>query len=136
MKYSKHIFLIVILFLLDILSKLYFKGKSISFGRFLAFNYTKNTGATFGLFKEGNFIFVILTIVVIGAIIYYYKKYKKLRLGFDFILAGAFGNLINRVFYGYVIDFIDFKVWPVFNLADVFIVIGVLIVLYFGWRNK
>ena len=134
-KYYKHIILIVFLFLLDILTKIFFKGKNIEIFKYFSFNYVENTGITFGLLKNNNLIFILITFVIVYLIIYYYKKEKKLQYGFDFVLAGAFGNLINRIFYGYVIDFIDFKIWPVFNLADMFVIIGALIILYKSWKS-
>ena len=50
-------------------------------------------------------------------------------LGFSLILGGAVGNLIDRIYFGYVIDFIDFRIWPVFNIADISVVIGVAIMI-------
>ena len=62
-------------------------------------------------------------------LIYYYKN-KRCQLGIIFILAGAIGNLINRIHLGYVIDFIQISIWPVFNLADVYNFIGVLMIIF------
>ena len=135
MKYFKHLVLIVILSLSDLLSKLYFKNNSIEISRYFSFTYLENTGTSFGLFKNNNLLFVFITLIVIGLILYNYKKEKNFQLGFDFILAGAFGNLVNRLVYGYVVDFIDFKIWPVFNLADTFIVVGVLYCIYFSFKK-
>ena len=54
-----------------------------------------------------------------------------LKLGMGLLIGGAIGNLIDRLKTGYVIDFIDFRVWPVFNIADISIVVGVGIIIYF-----
>ena len=125
MKHIKHILLIFFLILLDQISKFYFFRKN---------SFVSNTGTFFGLLKNMNFVFIILSIVVIVFVIYYYKE-DKLRSGFDFVLAGAFGNLIDRLFRGFVVDFIDLKFWPVFNLADVFITLGVILLIYKTFRD-
>lgn len=135
MKYENNVLLVLFLVFLDQLSKFYFFAKNIEIFEYFSFNYVSNTGALFGWFKGYNFIFIILSLVVIGTIFYNYRN-RKLRFGFDFILAGAFGNLIDRIFRGYVVDFVDFKVWPVFNLADAFVTVGVLILLYKMLKEK
>ena len=134
MKIYKNLILIILLFFIDLLTKFYFIGKKIKFFSFLYFNYTRNSGIIFGLFKNNNLFFIILTLVIIFIVLYYYRN-KNLQLGFDFVLAGAFGNLFSRIYYGHVIDFIDFKVWPIFNLADMFVVIGVLYLIIKLWKD-
>ena len=99
-------------------------------------NYVTNTGAAFSLFKDGVFYLSIISILVIFFIIYYFKKQPQLYLPLSFLLGGATGNLIDRVFFGYVRDFIDLKFWPVFNVADSFNVIGVVIIAYLIFRRK
>lgn len=135
MKYENNVLLVLFLVFLDQLSKFYLFGRNIKIFEYFSFNYVSNTGALFGWFKGYNLLFIVLSLIVIGIIFYNYRS-KKLRFGFDFILAGAFGNLIDRVFRGYVVDFIDFKVWPVFNLADAFVTMGVLILLYKMLKEK
>ncbi len=125
MKYFKHLILVIILFLVDFFTKFYFKNV----------NFVKNTGITFGLFKGNNLLFIFINLIIIAVILYYYRKEKKLQFGLDFVLAGALGNLFDRLVHGYVIDFIDLKIWPVFNLADSFIVIGVGICIYLSFKN-
>ena len=94
-----------------------------------SFTYVTNTGAAFGLFPDRGAIFMAIAVVVVVVIAIYYWHMPagqwliKLSLGLQ--LGGAAGNLIDRVQYGHVVDFIDFKFWPVFNLADTSIVIGV-----------
>ena len=82
----------------------------------------ENTGAAFGIFQNGTWIlaFISLIVVVIGFI---YFKYYPLAL--SFLIAGALGNFIDRIFLGYVRDFISISIWPVFNFADIFSTIGV-----------
>ena len=94
---------------------------------------TYNTGAAFGIFKDQTILFIIISsIAVIGILIYIYFDKSTVyigKLGFSFILGGAFGNLIDRLRFGYVIDFFDFKVWPVFNIADSAITIGAVLLI-------
>ena len=100
------------------------------------FNITlvHNTGIAFGLFKDMVFIFVFLSVIVIFFIILCANRfrcgYNHLRIGLLFILAGTIGNLIDRVRLGYVIDFIDLRLWPVFNIADLTITIGGVLLAY------
>ena len=95
-----------------------------------------NTGIAFGLFKNQGIVFIIIpviAIILLGYNIYYYKNNDEnlsrlYIIAFSLILGGAIGNLIDRILFGYVIDFIDLKIWPVFNLADSAITIGALII--------
>ena len=103
---------------------------------FFHLTYVKNRGIAFGMFQGKLDIISIATIIAIVAIAYYlYKERNKLsmieKLGFIYILAGAIGNMIDRAFRGFVVDMVDFRgVWSyVFNLADVWINIGVVFVL-------
>lgn len=120
------VFLIAFLFFLDFITKFLVRLYN---PKWPFVNYLENTGVVMGVFQGYNLLFMIIMIILIFIIIYFYKSERRYWLGFDFILAGAFGNLFDRFCYGYVIDFIDLKYWPVFNLADVFIVVGVVIVL-------
>ncbi len=94
-----------------------------------------NTGIAFGLFKDRGIVFIIIPIIAIILLIFnifYYRNNKELSrtylVGFSLILGGAIGNLIDRIAYGYVIDFLDFRIWPVFNIADSAITIGATII--------
>ena len=101
------------------------------------FTLVYNTGIAFGLFKDNGFVFLIIpviAVVLLGYNLYYYHKVGELDLfyvlGFSLILGGAIGNLTDRILLGHVIDFIDLRVWPVFNVADSAITIGACIVLF------
>ena len=103
---------------------------------FFHITYVKNRGIAFGMFQGKLDIISIATIIAIVAIAYYlYKERNKLsmveKMGFIYILAGAIGNMIDRAFRGFVVDMVDFRgIWSyVFNLADVWINIGVIFVL-------
>ncbi len=127
---------------LDRISKTFFSdllspGESIPVIRnFLHMTLVHNTGIAFGLFKNQGVVFIVIPIVAIVLLIYniyYYKNNgEKLSrvyiIAFSLILGGAFGNLIDRILFGYVIDFIDLRIWPVFNVADSAITIGAVII--------
>ncbi len=95
-----------------------------------------NTGAAFGILQGQNIFLILLSLIVISIIIFYYKKYKELRLYLILILSGVIGNLIDRIFFGYVRDFINLKIWPVFNLADSYSVTGVILLVYIIYFKK
>ena len=90
-----------------------------------------NSGAAFGLFKGSGLIFTISSVLIIVLIcVYIWRNECKdflMLIALGLILGGAAGNLIDRVAFGYVIDFLDFRVWPVFNIADSSITIGAFI---------
>jgi signal peptidase II len=100
----------------------------------LLFTYVQNTGAAFGLFKGQQGLFVVLSLVVIVWILReLLVKASMGRLaewGCALVLGGAAGNLIDRLRVGYVIDFIDVRVWPVFNVGDSAITIGVALLMW------
>lgn len=137
-----YIVLILILVGADQLSKYLidttmFEGETIPLvSNFFHITYVKNRGIAFGLFQGKLDIIGVATIVAIVAIAYFlYKERKKMsiieQLGFIYILAGAIGNMIDRVFRGYVVDMIDFRgIWSyIFNLADVWINMGVIFII-------
>jgi signal peptidase II len=95
-----------------------------------------NRGAAFGILKNQLLLFILSSIFAIILIYFNLKKSrnkKKLSssdLALGLILSGAIGNLIDRLFLGYVVDFLDFRVWPVFNVADSAITVGAVLL---GW---
>lgn len=103
-------------------------------------HYVTNTGAAFGLFQNGSLFFVIVAVIVSVVIVLYYRHLEEgqwlIRLSLGLQLAGALGNLIDRIRVGYVIDFLDFRIWPVFNLADASIVCGVILLAYLLLREE
>lgn len=96
--------------------------------------YVQNRGAAFGVFQGQITFFIIVTFLVLAMIIYFYHQLPldnfSNRLALGLALAGTIGNLIDRIRLGYVIDFLDFRIWPVFNVADSAIVISVTIFAY------
>lgn len=101
--------------------------------------YIHNPGAAFGLFAYRTTFFVLATLVVIVLVLvlarYIPEHRRLLRLSMGLILGGAIGNLIDRLRYGLVVDFLDFRFWPVFNLADSAIVIGAFLLVWEVWRG-
>jgi len=129
--------------LVDRLSKIFFSrlldlNESISIIKnVFHFTLVHNTGIAFGLFKDQGWVFVIIPLILTALLvynIYYYRHSESLTriyiTAFALILGGAIGNLIDRIAFGYVIDFIDLRVWPVFNIADSAITIGAAVILF------
>ena len=105
---------------------------------FLYLTYIQNTGAGFGILKGGNTILIFISLIIIGIILFYIKqiiKEKQIHIPIALILGGAFGNLIDRIFLHHVIDFIDFRIWPAFNIADSCITIGALWLIVYFWKK-
>jgi len=102
--------------------------------RWVSLTYVTNTGAAFGLFPDYGVVFMVIAVVVIATIIFYYRHLPgdqwlvQASLGLQ--LGGALGNLLDRLQHGHVIDFIDFKIWPVFNVADSSVFVGVVILAF------
>lgn len=111
-------------------------------GPFLHIRYVENTGAAFGMMQGGNALLIVVMLVIIG---YLLKSWRELQnqgtlavWGGVCILAGALGNLYDRITLGYVVDFLDFLIWPVFNVADACITVGggLLVLSLFVNRKK
>ncbi len=83
---------------------------------------------------------MVVAIVVIMAIIIFYRHLPTgnvwVRVSLGLQLGGAMGNLLDRILHGYVVDFVDIGFWPIFNLADLSIVIGVSILAYYLWNEE
>jgi len=128
------------LVILDQLSKLlilqtFVFGESIPLiPQVLHLTLIQNTGIAFGLFQNNpGLLTAIITACVILLLIYSIRLHSAHKLeqwAFGLILGGAFGNLIDRFRFGWVVDFIDLRVWPVFNLADSGITIGVILLAW------
>lgn len=110
---------------------------------FLDLTHIRNRGAIFGFFShsESRILFIFLTLVslvALGLVLYYFFKtpssQRFMKISLSVILAGALGNLIDRVFRGYVIDFLDFYIkswhWPSFNVADACITTGAFLLIF------
>jgi len=99
-----------------------------------------NKGAAFGLFQNGSMVFTVLAIVISALIIYYYPRLAEkdgvMRIALGLQLGGAIGNLIDRLLFGHVTDFIAMGDFPVFNIADASITIGVIIIIIDLWFKE
>ncbi len=115
------------------------RGESWPEEGFFRFTHAWNTGTAFSLFQDQS---TILTFVSFGAVIALYFVYRSVesptiwvRMAFGLLLGGAFGNLIDRIRLGHVTDFLDVGPWPIFNIADSSIVVGIFVLFLFFWTN-
>ena len=145
----KKIFIIsFIVLLLDIISKRLIMGNMIEgesinvINNFFSITYAKNTGVAFSFLDGHVDLIVIMTLIIIVLIFKYIKNNIKNNIdmvSYSLVIGGAIGNLLDRVIMGYVIDFLDFNIFgynaPIFNLADTFIVIGVILLIVFSREN-
>lgn len=146
------IIIIILGLILDRVTKLwavsYFKTHDdiIVIKDYFNITYLTNKGAAWGSFQNKLLFLSIITSAVVIFMIYYLIKNKKnskfLNLSLALIISGALGNLFDRIYYKYVVDFIlfhfrDVYYYPVFNVADMFVVIGTtLLVIYILWMDK
>ena len=99
--------------------------------------YVQNTGAGFGILAGRQNLFIIIALLIIsGLLIYKYRSadHRLLDLSLGLIIGGALGNVIDRIYLGYVVDYLDFRIWPVFNLADSMVVIGTGFFILYFWK--
>ena len=100
----------------------------------------KNTGAAFGMFQDMNIVFMVLSVLVCSVILYYFPQIPSqdwlVRLSMGLLLGGAIGNLIDRFRQGYVTDFISVGKFPVLNIADASISVGVAILFVGMWLQE
>jgi len=107
---------------------------------FFSFEYVENKGAAFGILQGRQYILSIMSAIMILAIIYYLIKYKPssklLKTSLALVISGAIGNLIDRLYYNYVVDFIslhykDIYYFPNFNVADMLVVVGTVLLSFY-----
>jgi lipoprotein signal peptidase len=132
MKNPLNLILLTIIFLtFDRLTKVIFLNK-----KFSIINSNINQGALFGLFKNNPNPIIILSIIILLLLIITLIKTNYNKLSLILIFSGISGNLIDRIVYKGVIDFIDLKIWPIFNLADIFIISGIIVLLINTLKNE
>ena len=149
MKHRKIYIIGIITLLLDIISKviitntLKLKQSIKIINHFFYITYTKNTGVAFSLLEGSKLFIITATIIILIVLIKHINnKYinKVEQIAYGLIIGGALGNLIDRIIYGSVIDFIDFRIfnynYPIFNIADSAIVIGVIILIITSIKRK
>ena len=139
----KKIFIIsIVTFLIDMLTK-YFIKDLVIIKNFFEFKRVINDGAAWSIFSSKRLMLILIGVCAIYFIIKFisdFKENKRNTLAFGLLLGGCLGNLYDRVIYGYVRDFLDFKIFgeglAIFNLADTFIVVGVGLLIIDAWRNR
>ncbi len=128
----------------DQLSKIWIRsslaiGQSLPETGFFRLTHVRNSGAVFGLFQGQSFALTIAALVAIAVLLLYVlfisRRFSYLdsmlgRSALGLILGGTVGNLVDRLRFGYVTDFIDVGIWPVFNIADSAVTVGVIIFAY------
>ncbi len=133
------VILVPLIFLFDFMTKILavaflMGGPSVKVLPFFRLTFVENTGAAFGSFQNGNFWLIIATVLILALLIKWREDLlaygAAARYGIIFIIGGALGNLFDRIVLGFVIDFLDFIVWPVFNAADSFISVGVMLLFF------
>ena len=145
----KKIFIIsIFLIILDFISKLliinFLRVDLFLIPNFLYLTFVTNTGTFWGLFSNINIFFMILSIIVLSLLIYIITVKTTLNklntILYSLVISGIIGNLIDRIIRGYVVDFIGIKIFnynfPIFNFADIYIVIGVLLFILIGEKYE
>ena len=120
--------------------------ENIKLFSFLNITFVRNTGISFGLFSDGGLIgryFFTSFSMIVGSLLFImsiFNKEKLVQVSLIFISSGAIGNAVDRIYFGGVIDFIDFFIynfhWPAFNFADIFITVGVFLLLIESFFKK
>lgn len=146
-KHRLNAFLFLFTLLSDQFSKLFivknlYVGERINILPFFNLVHVRNKGITFGLLSGSlqPIVLVILSLVIVAFLINYAHKNKNYRPFLSLIIGGAIGNIIDRIVYGSVVDFLDFHLgrhhWPAFNIADSAIVIGVFILFFISYSEE
>lgn len=110
---------------------------------FFSITYVKNEGAAWSLFAGRKILLIIISLLAIFALYYYFVKGKQLkiveRVSYGLLFGGILGNLLDRIARGYVIDFLEFTIFgyhfPIFNIADICIVIGIFFIIIYLWKG-
>lgn len=114
-------------------------GAASGVARFFTFTHVHNTGMAFGLGQGRSAVFAVVAIVIVTGLAVYQSRLPAhhwwLRIALGLQAGGAIGNLVDRLRQGYVTDFLDFQVWPVFNVADSAIFLGVFVLAWHLWRH-
>ena len=139
-------FLFFILLVLDQLSKCFIRmymipGESIPIvSGIFHITYVLNPGAAFGMLAHQRWFFIVVALAAVLLGVFFYKRLQQesilMRSGAGLLLGGAVGNLADRIQSGLVVDFLDFRVWPVFNIADIAICAGAGILIYDIWQRR
>lgn len=125
-QYTKH--LIAVHFML---------GESVNVFPGLWLTYIHNTGSLFGLFQDSNTAFIWLSIFALGILLYFHEEFETTpdKVAYVLILSGLAGNFLDRVLRGFVVDFIDLGWWPIFNIADSAISVGIILYIVMQFKK-
>ena len=142
-----YILIIIAGIVLDRITKIYAVKHFISnphSGSLINLTYLENRGAAFGILQDKRILFVILTLAIVLYLLYYFITNLKsnpliLNIAFSLIISGALGNFYDRLFQGYVVDFIEFAFvdFPVFNIVDILVTVGCgLLIIYILFHGE
>lgn len=117
------------------------EGQSIPiFGDWLRLTSHRNAGGAWGILQGQRWFLITVAVLVIVGVVYYLRNVKSrlTRIALAFLLGGAGGNLIDRILFGEVVDFLDVRIinYPIFNTADVAIVVAVTLILFDSFRRE
>jgi signal peptidase II len=108
---------------------------------FFQLTFVRNYGAAFGILPYHTSFFIVIKILMALMIIIFVPRFISnrfvlLRTALALLLGGTLGNLLDRIVRGYIIDFFDFRIWPVFNIADIALVLGIALVIFSLLRSE
>lgn len=139
-----HIIIGVIWFIVDYVTKYFIQqhfvpGESLPIiPNVFHITYILNYGAAFGILRDQRIFFLTVVVILIVALWVFRKQIKNggmlPQLGASLLVSGALGNALDRLVRGAVVDFFDFRIWPIFNVADIGICIGVVLLAIYFWR--
>ena len=148
-KYIKIILFTLILMIIDLISKeTIIKFLNVNetikiINNFFEITYVTNTGAALGMFNQFTALLIVISLIIMWYIISEIRKNKENKIeifSLTLLLGGALGNLFDRIYRGYVIDFLSFKIFninmPIFNIADIFITVGVILLIICTFRES
>jgi len=143
LSYILIISIILVGVVLDLITKVFFENYYLEHNTditvipdFFTFTYVKNTGAAYGMFSDNTIMLTIVSIAMVIVFVVYdifnHSNNILYILGFSFIISGAIGNMIDRIFLGYVRDFISIRLFNfVFNIADIFVTFGMILFMVY-----
>lgn len=138
-----YIFICTLLVIIDQITKVLvynhiYNGEITIIKDIFSLTYVENYGAAWGILSEYDFFLKLLPPILVLVIFFYIYRYKPSKIetfSGILVISGALGNFIDRIRLGFVIDFFDFKIWPVFNFADICIVVGCLLMVLTLFRK-
>ncbi|MBR9700804.1 signal peptidase II [Candidatus Woesearchaeota archaeon] len=113
-------------------------GSSVKITSWLWYSHVQNTGTIWGMLPGSNALMIAFSMFAFVALLYWEPEFKTIveKVCFTLFMIGLWGNLLDRALIGYVVDFIDLGWWPVFNIADSAIAVGIIVYLLEQWRQS